>query len=66
MTATARQHNYLTLNEGAKYLHLSRDTLRAAIYDGRLVAKKSGSGGGGRVLIRQADLDAFFEGMADA
>lgn len=55
-----------TLDEAAAYLRLHRDTVRAAIYDGRLVAKKSGSGGGGRVLIRQSDLDAFFEGMQDA
>ena len=57
---------YLTLEQAVEYLPLSRDTLRAAIYDGRLVAKKSGKGGGGRVLIRRSDLDAFFDGMASA
>ena len=63
---SAPHHTYLTLAETADYLRLSRDTVRAAIYDGRLVAKKSGKGGGGRVLVRQSDADAFFESLEDA
>jgi len=63
---SAPAHTYLTLTEAAEHVRLSRDTLRAAIYDGRLPAKKSGKGGGGRVLIRQSDLDAFFDSMEDA
>ena len=57
---------YLTRKEAAAYVRLSEETIRAAIYDGRLPAKKSGKGGGGRVLIRRTDLDAWFDGMPDA
>lgn len=57
---------YFTRREAAEYVRLSEETLKAAIYDGRLKAKKSGKGGGGRVLIKRADLDAWFESMADA
>ena len=57
---------YLTRKEAAEYVRLSEETIKAAIYDGRLRAKKSGKGGGGRVLISRADLDAWFDGMADA
>lgn len=58
--------SYFTRREAAEYVRLSEETLKAAIFDGRLRAKKSGKGGGGRVLIARADLDAWFEGMADA
>lgn len=57
---------YFTRAEAAEYVRLSEETLKAAIYDGRLRAKKSGKGGGGRVLIARADLDAWFEAMQDA
>lgn len=57
---------YLNLADAAKEVGLGKDTLRAAIYAGRLKAKKSGVGGGGRTLIRRADLDAWFESLADA
>lgn len=57
---------YFTLAEAADYVRLSRETLKVAIFDGRLRAKKSGKGGGGRVIIARADLDAWFEAMADA
>jgi excisionase family DNA binding protein len=57
---------YFTLTEAAEYVRLSRETLKAAIFDGRLRAKKTGKGGGGRVIIARADLDAWFEAMSDA
>jgi excisionase family DNA binding protein len=57
---------YFTRREAAEYVRLSEETIKAAIYDGRLRAKKSGKGGGGRVLISRADLDAWFDGMTDA
>lgn len=63
------QPAYLTLDEAAEYLRLSISTVKRAIYsDGpdRLPAKKTGSGGGGKYLIRVTDLDAWFDGLADA
>ncbi len=57
---------YFTRREAAAYVRLSEETLKVAIQEGRLRAKKSGKGGGGRVLISRADLDAWFDGMIDA
>lgn len=52
---------YYTLNEAAEKVRLSRDTLKRAIYDGSLKAKKRG-----RIVIRDSDLDAWFEGLPAA
>lgn len=60
---------YLTLDEAADYLRVSVPTIKRAIYStgpNRLVAKKTGAGGGGKYLIRVSDLDAWFDGLVDA
>jgi excisionase family DNA binding protein len=57
---------FLTLEAAAAELGVSKDTIRAAIYDGRLKAKKTGKGGGGRISIRRTDLAAFWDAMEDA
>lgn len=57
---------YFTRQEAAAYLRISVESVKNAIQAGRLRAKKTGSGGGGRVLIARADLDAWFDEMADA
>lgn len=57
---------YLSLAEAATEVRLSKDTLRNAIYMGFLRAKKSGAGGGGRFIIRRADLDSWVESLPDA
>lgn len=57
---------YFTREEAAQYLRISVETVKRAIYGGRLRAKKSGENGGGKYLISREDLDAFFESMQDA
>ena len=57
---------YFTLSEAARYLRSSQETVKRAIYGGRLPAKKSGVNGGGKILISRTALDAFFDEMADA
>lgn len=66
MAGGAGMSTYLSLAEAATEVRLSKDTLRSAIYLGSLRAKKSGAGGGGRFIIRRADLDAWFESLPDA
>lgn len=58
--------DFLTLEAAATELGVSKDTIRGAIYDGRLKAKKTGKGGGGRISISRADLIAFWESLEDA
>ena len=57
---------YFTREEAAQYLRISVETVKRAIYGGRLRAKKSGENGGGKYLISRENLDAFFESMEDA
>ncbi len=56
---------YLTLRDAAKVTGVSADTLRKAIHAGKLNAKKTAKTGG-KTLVRPADLDAWFDGLADA
>lgn len=56
---------YFTREEAAEHMRVSVETIKRAIYAGRLRAKKTGSGGGGKYLIRGEDLDAWFEGLVD-
>ena len=57
---------YFELDEAARHMRVSIETLKRAIYAGQLLAKKTGKNGGGKYLIRSTDLDAWFDGLADA
>lgn len=57
---------YFTREEAADELRVSVETVKRAIYAGELRAKKTGKNGGGKYLIRRVDLDAWFDGLADA
>ncbi len=63
---------FLTLREAAKVTGVSADTLRKAIHAGHLRAKhsakdeKGNAKTGGKLLVRPADLDSWFDGLADA
>lgn len=63
---SAPEHTYMTLAETAEFVRLSRSSVKAAIAKGDLKAKKSGKGGGGRVLVRQSDAIAWVDGWVDA
>ena len=65
-TLAVDSQRYFTREEAAQYLRISVETVKRAIYGGRLRAKKSGENGGGKYLISREDLDAFFESMQDA
>lgn len=56
----------LTLAEAAEAVGLSPDTLRGAVANGRLRAKRTGDNGGGKYLFRPADLERWIEGFEDA
>lgn len=57
---------FLTRAEAAEACGVGTDTIRRAINSGALRAKRTGKNGGGKDLIRVADLEAWFETLADA
>ena len=57
---------YFTLDEAAQHVRLSPESLKRAIYSGALRAKKTGANGGGKYVLRDADLDEWFEQLEDA
>lgn len=69
---TADNRRFLKLKDAAKVAGVSADTLARAIHAGDLKAKKSAKDEkgraktGGMLLVRVADLDAWFEGLPDA
>lgn len=60
------RHRYFSLEEAAAHMRLSQETIERAIRAQNLKAKKTGPNGGGKYLIREADLDAWFDGRVDA
>lgn len=62
------EKGYFNLVEAGAYLGLAPETIKAAIHSvpPRIKAKKSGKNGGGIHLIAKAELDSFFEKLADA
>lgn len=57
---------YYTLDEAAERMRVSADTIKRAIHSQKLRAKKTGPNGGGKYSIKDADLDAWFDGLVDA
>ena len=57
---------FLSRAEAAEACSVSLDTIRRAIKSGSLRAKKTGANGGGRDLIRVADLESWFDSLEDA
>jgi DNA-binding transcriptional MerR regulator len=57
---------FLTRREAAEACGVSEDTIRRAKDRGLLKAKKTGNAGGGKELYRIADLEAWFDSLADA
>ncbi|WP_459982628.1 helix-turn-helix domain-containing protein [Nocardioides sp. AN3] len=57
---------YYTLAEASDRMKVSPETLKRAIYAGRLRGKKTGDNGGGNYLFSDSALDAWFDGLMDA
>jgi len=57
---------YYELPQAAERMCVSVETLKRAIYAGKLRAKKTGENGGGKYVLSSADLDAWFDGLVDA
>lgn len=62
-----------TREEAAAAVGLSEDTIKKAINSGHLRAKRSGrvgddpdADGAGKYLIKHSELEAWFDGLADA
>lgn len=53
------------LDRAAEAMCVSKETLKRAIRAGKLRAKKSSAGTGGKHLVSAADLDAWFESLED-
>jgi excisionase family DNA binding protein len=66
MPTNTAAHRYFTREEAAEHMRVSVETVKRAIYAGKLRAKKTGANGGGIYIIRDDDLDAWFEGLVDA
>lgn len=56
----------LDVDEAAESCAVKRDTVMRAIRSGRLRARRSGEGGGGKYLVRVVDLEAWIESMPSA
>lgn len=54
------------LRQAAAETGVSPDTLKAAVAEGTLRAKRTGKGGGGLYLFTHAALEAWLEGLGDA
>lgn len=57
---------YFTRDEAAEHVRVSPDTIKRAIASGALRAKLTSPNGGGKYLIKSADLDAWFDSLDDA
>lgn len=57
---------YFTREEAAFAAGVGLDTIRRAINSGKLRAKRTGVDGGGKYLISEAALNAWFEQLEDA
>ena len=55
-----------TLEEASEQVGVSQDTLRAAVREGALRAKRTGKAGGGRYLFTHSALVAWLDGLVDA
>jgi excisionase family DNA binding protein len=66
MTRDANDSPYHTVATAAERMHVGQDTIRDAIKDGRLMAKRIGKGERAPFRIREDALDEWFESWADA
>lgn len=57
---------FFDLKTAAAECSVSIDTLKLAIEEGTLRAKRSGKAGGGKYLVTVAALNAWFETLVDA
>lgn len=59
---------WLTIAQATKLTGLSKDTLMRAVHSEThpLKAKKTSPNGGGKTLVRVADLESWFDGLVDA
>lgn len=57
---------FLTREQAAEACNVSVDTIRRAINAGKLRAKRTGDGGGGKYLVSPAALQDWFEQLEDA
>lgn len=55
-----------TLRQASDLTGVSEDTLRAAVSEGALRAKRTGANSGGRYLFTPAALEAWVAGLDDA
>jgi excisionase family DNA binding protein len=56
----------LTAEEAAESVGVSKETIMRAIRTGKLRAKRSGDGGGGKYLVTVTALTAWVDGLGDA
>lgn len=57
---------FFTREQAAEACNVSVDVIRRAINAGKLRAKRTGDQGGGKYLLRPADLEAWFDELEDA
>lgn len=57
---------FLTREQAAQTANVSLDTIRRAINSGKLRAKRTGKGGGGKYLISVQALEDWFSELEDA
>lgn len=57
---------YYNVADAAQRMRVSEDTIRDAIHEGRLIAKRISDKPRAPFLIREDALDEWFDGLVDA